>query len=184
MAMILRSNWWALLLRGIAAILFAIATFAVPGVTIAILVTIFGIYAIIDGILAIVSTVRAIQGHRRWGAFLLEGILGILVGLYAIVAPVAAAAIFVTILAFWAIITGVIEIVAALRLRRHIQGEWLLVLTGVVSILAGILLFAAPITGAVFLVWVLAGYGLFFGILLIGLAFKLRRLPAQAVVAP
>jgi len=175
--MVLRNNWWAVVLRGVLAILLAIITFAIPGITIAFLVTVFGIYALIDGVFAIVSTIRAAHGHRRWGALLLEGIIGILFGLYAILFPIAAAAAFVMILAFWAILTGVFEIAAAIRLRRHIQGEWFLILTGILSILMGFLLFAAPISGAVFLVWVLAGYGLIFGVLLILLGFRIRRLP-------
>ena len=182
MAVVLQRNWWALLLRGVAAILLAIVTFAVPGVTIAILVTIFGIYALIDGVLAIVSAVRAARGHRPWGAFVLEGVVGILVGLYAIALPVYAAAAFVSVLAFWALITGVFEIVAAFRLRRHMEGEWVLILSGIVSILFGILLLAAPIAGAVVLVWFLAGYGLIFGCLLIFLALRVRRLPPGAGV--
>jgi uncharacterized membrane protein HdeD (DUF308 family) len=180
MAAILRTNWWALVLRGVAAILLAIVTFAVPHITLAVLATIFGFYALIDGVLAIVSTIKAVQGHRRWGAFLLEGILGILVGLYAILFPLAAAAIFVTIMAAWAVITGILEIAAAIRLRRHIQGEWLLILSGVLSILFGIILFAEPLAGAVFFAWVLAGYGLIFGVLLITLGFRVRRLPPQS----
>ena len=181
MAAILRTNWWALVLRGIVAILLAIITFAIPGITIAVLATVFGFYALIDGVLAIVSTIRAVQGHRRWGAFLLEGILGILVGLYAILFPLATAAIFVTIMAVWAVVTGILEIAAAIRLRRHIQGEWLLILSGVMSILLGIVLFAAPLAGAVFFAWVLAGYGLIFGVLLIALGFRVRRLPAHSL---
>ena len=183
MAAILRTNWWALVLRGVVAILLAIVTFAVPHITLAVLATIFGFYALIDGVLAIVSTIKAVQGHRRWGAFLLEGILGILVGLYAILFPLAAAAIFVTIMAAWAVITGILEIAAAIRLRRHIQGEWLLILSGVLSILFGIILFAEPLAGAVFFAWVLAGYGLIFGVLLIALGFRVRRLPPQSLAS-
>jgi uncharacterized membrane protein HdeD (DUF308 family) len=163
------------------AILFALITFAVPGITIAVLVTIFGFYALFDGVFAIVSTVRAVKGHRRWGAFLIEGIVGILFGLYAIVFPIAAAAAFVTFVAVWAIFTGVLEIAAAIRLRRHVQGEWLLILVGILSILLGVILFAAPVSGAVFLIWVFAGYGLIFGVLLIALGFRLRRLPESVV---
>jgi uncharacterized membrane protein HdeD (DUF308 family) len=181
MAVVLRNNWWALVLRGLLAILFALATFVVPGITIAVLVTIFGVYALFDGIFAIISTVRAVQGHRRWGAFLMEGILGIVFGLYAIIFPIAAAAAFVVFVAAWAIFTGILEIGAAIRLRKHIQGEWMLILLGVISILLGLVLFAAPISGAVFLVWVLAGYGLLFGILLIALGFRIRRLPESVV---
>ena|SRR5436305_102394 len=181
MAVILRNNWWALVLRGVIAILFALISFAVPGITIAVLVTIFGFYALFDGVLAIVSTIRAVQGHRRWGAFLFEGVVGILFGLYAIIFPIAAAATFVMLVAIWAVFTGILEISAAIRLRRHIQGEWLLILVGVLSILLGLVLVAAPVSGAVFLVWLLASYGLIFGILLIALGFRVRRLPQSAV---
>src|SRR3954468_22463286 len=181
MPVVLRSNWWAVVLRGVMAILFALITFAVPGITIAILVTIFGVYALFDGVLAVVSTIKAVQGHRRWGAFLLEGIIGILFGLYAIIFPLGAAAAFVTFVAVWAIFTGILEIAAAIRLRRHMQGEWILVLLGVLSILLGVILVASPVSGAVFLVWVLASYGLIFGILLISLGFRIRRLPESVV---
>jgi len=181
MPVVLRNNWWALVLRGAIAILFALATFALPGITIAVLVTIFGFYALFDGIFAIVSTVKAVQGHRRWGAFLFEGIVGILFGLYAIVFPIGAAAAFVSFVAVWAIFTGILEIMAAVRLRRHIKGEWLLILLGVLSILLGVILVAAPVSGAVFLVWVFASYGLIFGVLLIALGFRMRRLPESVV---
>lgn len=181
MPVVLRNNWWALVLRGVMAILFALITFAVPGITIAVLVTIFGFYALFDGIFAIVSTIKAVQGHRRWGAFLFEGAVGILFGLYAIIFPVGAAAAFVTFVAVWAIFTGILEITAAIRLRRHIRGEWILILLGVLSILLGLTLVAAPVSGAVFLVWVLASYGLIFGVLLIVLGFRMRRLPESVV---
>jgi uncharacterized membrane protein HdeD (DUF308 family) len=163
------------------AILFAIITFAVPGITIAVLVTIFGFYALFDGVLAIVSTIKAVQGHRRWGAFLFEGVVGILFGLYAIIFPIAAAAAFVTFVAVWAVFTGILEITAAFRLRGHIRGEWILILVGVLSMLLGLTLIAAPVSGAVFLVWVLATYGLIFGVLLIALGFRVRRLPESVV---
>ncbi len=175
MPVIMQAHWWALVLRGVIAILLAIVTFAVPGVTIAFLVTVFGIYALIDGALAIFSTIRAVQGHRRWSAFLVEGLVGIVFGLYAILAPVAAAAAFVTVLAFWAILTGIAELFAAIRLRRHMPGEMLLILTGIVSILLGAFLLARPVAGAVFFVYVLATYGLIFGFLLITFGLRMRR---------
>jgi uncharacterized membrane protein HdeD (DUF308 family) len=163
------------------AILFALVTFAVPGITIAFLVTLFGVYALFDGVLAIVSTIKAVQGHRRWGPFLIEGVIGILFGLYAIVFPIGAAAAFVTFVAVWAIFTGILEIMAAIRLRRHIQGEWVLILLGVLSVLLGVILLASPVAGAVFLVSVFAAYGLIFGILLIVLGFRVQRVPESVV---
>ena len=176
MAAVLSTNWWALAFRGALAILFAILTFIWPGITLSVLVVLFGIYAFVDGFLAIASTVRAVRGHRRWAAFLFEGVVGILAGLCAFLVPGLTLAFLVILIAAWAIITGVMEIVAAVRLRRHIPGEWLLILTGVVSIVFGILIYVAPIAGAIVIVWWLAAYALLFGILLLTLAFRLRAL--------
>lgn len=181
MPAVLVANWWALVLRGIAAIIFGVLTFAWPGVTIAVLVIFFGVYALIDGILAIVSAVRAAEHHRRWAAFAIEGIVGILIGLFALFTPLGAAAMFVYLLGAWALVTGVLEIAAALRLRRHIPGEWALMLTGVLSILFGIFVFLAPLAGAVALVWIIAVYAILFGILWITLGFRLRNHPVRLV---
>lgn len=169
-------NWWALALRGFAAILFAILAFALPGMTLAILVTLFGAYAFFDGIFAIVSAVRAVHGHRPWGSFLIEGVVGIIIGLITFFAPHVTLAFLIGLIAAWAIITGIFEIAAAIRLRRHIRGEWLLILTGVFSVLFGILIFFMPRAGALVIVWWLATYALIFGILLLLLAFRIRSL--------
>lgn len=179
MALVLSTNWWALAIRGLLAILFAICTFLWPGITLAVLVLIFGVYAFMDGVFAIVAAVRAVRGHRRWGALLVEGIAGVLAGLCAWLIPGITLAVLVLLIAAWAIITGVFEIVAAVRLRKHIPQEWLLILMGVVSILFGVLLYIAPLTGAVVLVWWLAAYALIFGVLMLVLAFRLRSMHAH-----
>lgn len=176
MATLLARNWWALALRGAASILFAILAFALPGITLAVIVILFGAYALVDGIFAIVSAIRALQGHKPWGSFLLEGAFGIVIGLVTFFVPGVTLTFLVALVAIWAIITGALEIAAAVRLRRHVPGEWLLILTGVVSVLFGILLFAAPLTGALVIVWWLGAYALIFGILLLMLAFRLRSL--------
>lgn len=176
MAVVLSTNWWALALRGVLAILFAVVTFLWPGITLGALVLLFGVYAFIDGVLAIIAAVRAVKGHRRWGALLFEGIVGILAGICAFLIPGITLAFLIFLVAAWAIITGVFEIVAAIRLRRNIPQEWLLILMGVVSIIFGFLIYRAPIAGAVVIVWWLAAYALIFGIMLLALAFRLRRL--------
>jgi uncharacterized membrane protein HdeD (DUF308 family) len=181
MAVVLASNWWALAFRGVIAILFAIFAFLWPGITLGVLVLLFGFYAFVDGIFAIISAVRAVRGHKRWGAFLLEGIVGILAGLCAWLVPGITLAFLILLIAAWAVITGVLEIVAAIRLRRHVPGEWLLILTGVVSIVFGILLYIAPIPGAIVIVWWIAAYSLVFGILLLVLAFRLRALHPRLI---
>jgi uncharacterized membrane protein HdeD (DUF308 family) len=184
MATLLARNWWALALRGVFAIVFAILTFAWPAVTLAVLVILFGAYALVDGIFAIVSAIRALQGHKPWGSFLLEGVVGIVIGLVTFFVPSVTLTFLVTLVAVWAIVTGVLEIAAAIRLRRHVPGEWLLILTGIVSVLFGILIFAAPIAAAVVIVYWLAAYALIFGVLLIALAFRLRSLHRTGFGAP
>jgi uncharacterized membrane protein HdeD (DUF308 family) len=168
-------------LRGVIAILFAIFAFLWPGITLGVLVLLFGVYAFLDGVFAIVSAVRAVRGHKRWGAFLLEGIVGILAGLCAWFVPGVTLAFLIFLIAAWAIITGVLEIVAAVRLRRHVPGEWLLIVTGVVSIVFGVLVYIAPIAGAIVIVWWIAAYAFVFGILLLILAFRLRALHPRLI---
>lgn len=175
-------HWWALALRGVVAILFGIVAVATPGLTLAIIVLLFGVYALIDGIVAIVTAIRAAHGHRRWGAFLVEGIVGIVAGLVALFVPVVALAFLIYLVGAWAIITGVLEITAAMRLRQHVPGEWLLILTGIVSIIFGIAVFAAPVVGVVAIALWLGIYALMFGILLLTLAFRLRAIHNAAII--
>jgi uncharacterized membrane protein HdeD (DUF308 family) len=184
MAALLARNWWALALRGVAAIVFAVLAFALPGITLAVLIVLFGAYALIDGIFAIVSAIRAAQGHRPWGSFLIEGAVGILIGLVTFFVPGVTLAFLVALVAIWAIVTGVFEIAAAVRLRRHLPGEWLLILSGVLSVIFGVLIFIAPIAGALVIVWWLAAYAMLFGILLLALAFRLRGLHRGGLTLP
>ena len=181
MAVVLSTNWWALAFRGALAIVFAILTFIWPGITLAVLVLLFGVYAFTDGFLAIASTIRAVRGHKRWGAFLLEGIVGILAGFCAFFVPALTLAFLVLLIAAWAIITGVLEISAAVRLRRHVPGEWMLIVAGVLSIIFGILIYIAPIAGAFVIVWWLAAYAFIFGVLLLVLAFRLRAMHPRLI---
>jgi len=183
MATLSGMHWWALALRGIVAILFAILAFIVPGVTLAAIVLLFGAYALVDGIVAIVSAIRAAHGHRPWGAFLLEGVVGIVAGLITLFVPAITLAFLIYVVGAWAIITGVLEIAAAVRLRKHVPGEWLLVLTGVVSVVFGVIVFFAPLVGAYAIAVWLGVYAFMFGILMLSLAFRLRSLHAAAPLA-
>lgn len=176
MAAVLATNWWALALRGAASILFGLLAFAIPGVTLAVIVWIFGAYALVDGILAIVAAVRAARGHQRWGAFVLEGAVGLAAGLITLFVPGLTLFFLVYMVGAWAIMTGVFEIAAAIRLRKHISGEFLLGLMGVLSIAFGIMIFAAPIAGAIVIAWWLGAYALIFGVLVLALAFRLRSM--------
>jgi uncharacterized membrane protein HdeD (DUF308 family) len=177
----LARNWWAIALRGLVAILFGLLAIAWPGVTITVLVLFFGAYVLVDGLLAIVSAIRSARAGRRWGAFVLEGIASAGIGIISLLWPAITALALVLLVATWAIVTGILEIVAAVQLRRELTNEWLLGLAGVVSILFGLLLAIMPGAGAVALVWLIGAYAVLFGILLLALALRLRgRLPRRA----
>jgi uncharacterized membrane protein HdeD (DUF308 family) len=174
MNMVLVRNWWALGLRGLAAILFGLIAFLAPGVTVAALVLLFGGYALIDGVFSIIAGIRAAERHERWWPFALEGLASILVGVIAFVMPAAAAFAMLWFVSAWAILTGVLRISAAIRLRKEIRGEWLLVLNGALSVLLGILIVMRPVLGLIWVTWMVGAYAMVYGIVLVGLAFKLR----------
>ena len=168
----LANKWWALLLRGICAILFGLLAFAMPGLTVATLVMVYGIYAIFDGIFAIWTGATS----RAWG-LLLSGVISLLAGIYMFVAPVGAAAILIYVIAFWAILRGIMEIIAAIRVRKLIENEWMLILGGILSILFGVVLFSRPGAGAVGMIWLIGAFAFIYGIVMIILAFRLKGLP-------
>jgi uncharacterized membrane protein HdeD (DUF308 family) len=174
MNLVLVRNWWALALRGLFAVLFGLIAFLMPGVTLAVLVLLFGAYALIDGVLAIIAGLRAAQRHERWWPFAIEGLASLAAGVITFIMPTATAFALLFLVGFWAMFTGILRIVAAVRLRKEIQGEWLLILNGILSVLFGALLVALPILGLVTLVWVIGAYTLVRGVVLIALAFRLR----------
>jgi uncharacterized membrane protein HdeD (DUF308 family) len=172
---VLARNWWALALRGLAAILFGVLAFAWPGITLFVLVLFFGAYMLVDGIFAIVAAVRAAGEEDRWWLLLIEGILGVLAGLVAFFWPGLTALALLYFIAAWAIVTGIMEIVAAIRLRQEIEGEWALGLSGLLSVIFGILLVVLPApAGLLSLVWLVGAYAVATGVLLLILAFRVR----------
>lgn len=176
MIAVLTRNWWALALRGLFAILFGLAAFAMPGITLAVVILLFGAYAIVDGTFAIVAGLRAAERHERWWALLLEGIVDIAAGVVAFAWPALTALLLLYLVSVWAVVTGLLEIAAAIRIRQAIKGEWLLAINGVVSVLLGVFLVVVPGGGILVLIYWIGGYAIFFGILLLGLAFRLRGL--------
>jgi uncharacterized membrane protein HdeD (DUF308 family) len=176
MAAILVGNWWALALRGVAAIVFALIAFFWPGITATALLLLFGAYALVDGVFALIAGLRAARQHGRSAPLLIEGVLNLLVGIVIFVWPVPALVVFVFLIALWAIVTGIVLIAAGIALIRH-SGEWLLVPAGVLSILLGIILFVQPAAGVVALSWWFGIYALLFGIALLSAAFRIRYHP-------
>ena len=180
---VLARNWWALLIRGIAAVVFGILAFVWPGATWVAIGILFGAYAFVDGIFAIVAAVRMASVHGRWGGLLLEGILGVLAGVAAFCYPGLTALVLAVIMGAWAIVTGILAVSSAWRLRAQIPNEWLWVLSGIVSVLFGIAIFWSPAFGLFALVWMVAFYAILAGLLMIGLAFRLRGMSRQVGAA-
>jgi uncharacterized membrane protein HdeD (DUF308 family) len=172
----LSRNWWVVLVRGIVGILFGIITFFAPGISLAALVLVFGAYAFVDGVLTLVSAIRRRSTTDRWWILVLEGIAGILVGIATLFVPGITALVLLYLIAAWALVTGILELAAAIRLRKVITNEWLLALGGIVSILLGVLLIAYPGAGALAVVIWIGAYAFVFGALLVGLSLRLRTL--------
>ena len=183
MVMTLARNWWVLALRGLCAIIFGILAFAWPAITLKVLVLLYGAYALVEGILSIVAAVSKREGSGLpWWALLLEGLLGIAAGIVTLAWPKITALFLLFLIAAWAIVAGIFEIIAAIRLRKEIEGELWLALSGIVSVIFGVLLFVRPGTGALTVVWLIGVYAVFFGILQLVLAFKLKRFKERASV--
>jgi uncharacterized membrane protein HdeD (DUF308 family) len=173
---VLARNWWVLALRGLAAIVFGVLAFVWPGITLWVLVLLFGAYMLVDGIFAIVAAVRAAGREARWWLLLIEGVLGVLAGLVAFFWPGLTALALLYFIAAWAIVTGILELVGAIKLRQEIEGEWALGLSGALSVLFGVLLVVIPApAGLLSLVWLIGAYALAFGALVLVLAFRLRN---------
>jgi uncharacterized membrane protein HdeD (DUF308 family) len=177
----LARNWWALALRGLFAVLFGITAFALPGITLGALVLLYGAYALVDGIFAVTSVLVGRPRGMPWWAVLVEGLFGIAVGVVTFLWPGITALALLYLIAAWAVVTGAFEITAAVRLRKEIEGEWLMVLSGILSILFGVALVVNPGAGALAVVWLIGAYAIAFGVLMIALGFRLRRWSRTAV---
>jgi uncharacterized membrane protein HdeD (DUF308 family) len=181
---ILTRNWWMWLIRGIAALIFGILAFIWPVKTIVVIGILFGAYALVDGVFAILAAIQAAETQQRWWPFLIEGIVGIFIAaitFYDI--RITLLALYLTIAA-WAFITGILELVAAVRLRKLIANEFWLILGGIASIAFGVLMVIYPLAGALAIVWLIAAYAIVFGVLMIGFALRLRgHIPTPATPA-
>jgi uncharacterized membrane protein HdeD (DUF308 family) len=170
----LAKNWWLLLLRGIAAIVFGLLAFAWPGLTLLTLILFYGAFALVDGVLAIVAAITGGAPAPRWWLAIV-GLLGIAAGLLTFLMPGLTAVVLLLFIAGWAIATGVFQIIGAIKLRKEIDNEWLLILGGIISVLFGVSMMVAPGAGALALVWVIGAYSVVIGAIFVALAFRLRK---------
>lgn len=166
--------WWIVLIRGILAILFGLLAWFMPGLTLALLITIFGVYAIVDGVTTIFASFTNRETDKRWWIQLLEGSVDVIAGLVALFWPEIAAVTLLTVIAVWAVLTGVMQIIEAWRLRKEIDNEIWLGLGGIASIIFGVYALLFPGAGALALAWLIGFYSVLFGVFFVGLALRLR----------
>ncbi len=166
-------NWWVWVLRGVLAALFGVTAYIWPEITLGMLVLFFGAYVLVDGIFEVFASITNSELNGRWW-LLLDGIFGIGVGVVTFLWPNITGIALIYLIAAWAVVGGIFAIISAIQLRKEIDNEWMLVLSGILSVLFGVVIAVAPGTGALALVWIIAAYAIFFGILLIVFGFRVR----------
>jgi uncharacterized membrane protein HdeD (DUF308 family) len=172
----LSKNWWVVLLRGIVFIIFGVLAFAWPGLTLVTLVLFYGAFALIDGVLSLFSAFKGGQKAAPTWWLIVVGLIGIAAGAATFLWPGLSALVLLLFIGAWAFVRGIFEIIGAIQLRKEIDNEWMLILSGSVSVIFGLIMLIMPGAGALALVWVIAAYSIVIGVLLIGLSFRLRTL--------
>lgn len=178
MEMIFVRHRWAIVLRGVLAILFGLAAWFWPHLTLIVLVIWFGAFALVGGVFAVITALGNRESYARWGILLLEGLVGIVIGLITFFWPGITALALLYLIAIWAIVTGILEITVATWMHRMIGDEWMMLLGGIASIIFGVLLAALPMVGLLALTWLIGTYAIVFGVLLLSVGFQWRRLVA------
>jgi len=179
----LAKSWWVLLLRGIAAIVFGVLAFAWPGLTLVTLVLLYGAFALVDGVLSLIAAFSGSAKPIPTWWLIVVGLLGIGARVVTFLWPGITAVLLVMFIGAWALVHGIFEIIGAIQLRKEIDNEWMLIFSGLLSVLFGIVVLIAPGAGAVGLVWAIAAYSIVFGITFVALALRLRSHTHSAVAA-
>lgn len=176
--------WWAVAVRGVLAVAFGLVALIWPDITLRVLVLLFGFYALVDGLLALAAALmggRQASSRRGWLVF--EGVTGVAAGVFTFLWPGITALVLLYLIAAWAVVTGLLEVATAVVLRRELRGEWLLALSGIVSVAFGLYLAVRPEEGAIAVVWVIGLYAIVFGVALVALGVRLRQL-ARGIATP
>lgn len=170
----LAQNWWLFLLRGLCAIVLGVLAFVWPGATLLTLVLLYGAFALVDGVTAIITAIKGEQLTSRWWLAIIGG-LGIVAGILTLYWPGLTALVLLLFIAIWAIATGITQIIGGLRLRKEIANEWLPIVSGVLSVLFGLLLLAQPGAGVLAMIFAIGAYAIAQGILMVAFSLRLRR---------
>ena len=172
--------WWTFIIRGVVAILFGVIALVFPPVAIGVLVGLFAAWALIDGANSLLTGIRTRGVDRSWWLEVLEGAISVAAGVIALVLPGIASDVLLLLIAAWAIVTGVVQIITAIRLRTVIAGEAWLALAGVASIMFGVVLLVFPTAGALSIAWLIASFAIVFGAFLVMLGWRLRGVDQMA----
>ena len=176
----MKRNWWLVVLRGVCAVLFGLMAFAWPGLTGGVLVLLFGAFALANGIFTLGLGFGAPRGMQGKGRLVVLGLLGAAAGLLTFLYPGVTALTLLWVIGFWAIFTGLVEIAAAVALRKELSNEWLLIVSGILSVIFGGLVIARPGAGALSIVWLIGSYAILYGAMLLTVAFRLKSLVSEA----
>jgi len=174
MATLLKRGWWVLLARGVAAVLFGVIALVWPRLTVATLVLYFGVFALVDGVSDVIGSIINRKEDKHWWLAVLRGLAGSATGILVLVWPQLTGLLLLFIIAARALVTGIFDIIMATRLRKEIEGELLLILGGLLSVLFGLIAFVRPGAGALAVITLIASYAIFIGVILIILAFRMR----------
>lgn len=175
MIVLLAKNWWVFLLRGVLALIFGIIALFFPAPTFMSLVLVFGAFALVDGAFALASAFTSNAKSENWWWIILEGVVGIAIGLLTLIQPAAMGEAWLILIAAWAIVGGLLEIITAIRVRKLIEGELWLILGGLLSVIFGVLVLLYPVGGAITIAVIIGAYAIIFGIMFIALALRLRK---------
>ena len=170
----LARNWWVLLLRGILAVIFGIVAVINPAVTITVLVIYIGAWYLVDGIFSIITSLTAPKGYRGWVWLLISGVIGVIIGLITFFMPGLTALVLLYYVIAWLMVTGVMQVIAGIRLRKEISGEFFLITGGILSVVLGLYFLVNPGAGALAFIWLIGAYAIVFGAMMVILAFRLR----------
>jgi uncharacterized membrane protein HdeD (DUF308 family) len=179
---LLMRSWWMFAVRGGLAVLFGVLALLWPGMTLIVLVALFAAYALLGGGAMVIGALRNRKSDDKWWILLLLGIVSLAAGVWAVMLPELTLLVLVLVMGINALVTGVLEIALAIRLRKTIEREWMLVLAGAVSIAFGVLVLLFPAAGAFAMVWMVSFYAMLTGVLLLALAFRLRTLAKRSDV--
>jgi uncharacterized membrane protein HdeD (DUF308 family) len=173
---LLKKSWWMLALRGVAALLFGVLAIIWPDITLLVLVALFAVFAFVTAGVSIFGAVQNRKTDKGWWMVLLLGLFAFASGVIAVIYPAVTALVLVLLMGANALVTGVLDIAVAVRLRKTIQNEWLLILTGIISVVFGILVMVFPGAGALAMVWMVSFYAVLTGVLLLALALRMRSI--------